>query len=65
MPNFKYPCGICKKSVNSNHRALQCDICDFWVHIKCNGLSDSDYLRLQLSDEKWFCSKCTSEILWC
>ena len=27
MP-VKYPCKICRKAVENNHRALQCDECD-------------------------------------
>ena len=26
----KCPCGICARPVASNHRALQCDRCDYW-----------------------------------
>ena len=60
---MNYPCGICGKSVNCNHKAIQCDLCDFWIHIKCNGLNANDYASLQKSSEKWFCSKCVYEIL--
>ena len=57
------PCGLCGKSVNSNHKAVQCDICNFWIHIKCNGLTANDYESLKLSDDPWFCNNCTNEAL--
>ena len=57
-----FPCGICSKSVNSNHRSIQCDICNQWIHIKCNKLSGSDYEYLQRSDDSWYCLKCTCEL---
>jgi Zn finger protein HypA/HybF involved in hydrogenase expression len=27
---IQYPCGICGRSVNSNHRAISCDNCEHW-----------------------------------
>ncbi|XP_057310678.1 uncharacterized protein LOC130648640 [Hydractinia symbiolongicarpus] len=60
---INFPCGVCGKSVNSNHKAIQCDICKFWIHIKCNGLNADDYISLQNSDELWFCCKCINKIL--
>ena len=30
--HMTFPCKICNKNVNDND---QCDICNFWVHIKC------------------------------
>ena len=54
----KYPCGICYKSVKSNHKAVQCDTCDLWVHIGCNGTSDDEYELLKVSDDLWECLVC-------
>ena len=33
---IKYPCTVCGRSVAKNHKALQCDYCDQWFHLKCN-----------------------------
>ena len=57
-----YPCNLCNKPVASTHKALCCDICDNWVHIKCNSVSASDYELLKHSDSKWFCVKCIGEV---
>ena len=56
--HVKFPCNLCSKPVAKNHRALCCDICDQWVHIKCNNISPSDYELLKSSESKWFCVKC-------
>ena len=32
---IKFPCGQCGKSVRSNQRAIQCEECLYWQHIKC------------------------------
>ena len=56
MPEF--PCTICTKNVNKNHRAVCCDSCNQWIHIKCNLLSKSDYDNLQLDPDPFFCISC-------
>ena len=37
LNNLKFPCSICNKNVLNNQKAIQCDSCDLWCHIKCNG----------------------------
>ena len=56
MPEF--PCISCNKNVNKNHKAVQCDICDGWIHLKCNYFNNNDYKYLQNSNEPFFCIKC-------
>ena len=29
---FKFPCGICEKSLNKNQKSMHCDGCNFWIH---------------------------------
>ena len=55
-----YPCKICDKNVNKNHKAFKCDnkTCNQWVHIKCNLLSNKDYTNLQNSNHHFFCINC-------
>ena len=60
---IKFPCKICKKSVNSNHKSIQCDICDNWIHLKCNNLNDIDNNSLKNSNEPWYCISCITIIL--
>ena len=39
-PNrLKWPCSICNKNCLKNQAAIQCDKCDKWCHIKCDGTS--------------------------
>ena len=52
------PCGICNKSVASNHRAIQCETCKFWIHIKCNNISPPQYTKYMSDDDPWICAKC-------
>ena len=42
IPKPIYPCGICSKNVGSR-KSLTCDICGYWSHIGCEGISAYDY----------------------
>ena len=59
----KEPCLKCNRNVNKNHRAVCCDICNRWVHIKCNFFNPIDYKRLQHDPLPFFCINCISEML--
>jgi hypothetical protein len=54
------PCGICFKPVGDNHRSIQCDVCNFWIHIKCNNISPSLYQELIQDEDPWICIKCNN-----
>ena len=47
----KFPCWICTASVHDKDKAVQCDLCELWIHIKCNNLNYLDYSYLQNCDE--------------
>ena len=51
-----------KKKVSENVKAVPCDLCELWVHIKCNNLNYLDYRYLQNSNESWYCIECCSTI---
>lgn len=47
-------CSVCKKQVLVNHRAIECDICNYWCHIKCGEVLPREYRRLQATrDFHW------------
>ena len=52
--NKKYPCIICKKSVQFNQNSILCSVCLKWCHVKC-GVP----LKVFQSDVDWICSPCT------
>ena len=59
---IKFPCKICENNVTYCNQAIQCDLCDSRVHIKCNDLNYIDYKFLQNSNDPWFCISCCSKI---
>ena len=63
-PGIRYPCGICYQSVRRNQKALLCDLCDFWIHCKCSGVSNQMYASYQRVDcFSWRCPRCLLSIL--
>ena len=55
----RFPCGVCEKPVATNQRAMQCDSCDSWVHIKCDRMSTAEYnLFAKHQWLAWECWKC-------
>ena len=40
---YKFPCGICEKSVNKNQKSIYCDNCGLWIHKSCEGLTDGEF----------------------
>ena len=56
-----YPCGICKKKVNKNQKAIRCDNCGLWVHSSSNDTTNEEYNLIQDSNNKsstWNCLVC-------
>ena len=47
--NPKYTCGSCNKQVGNQHKAVQCDICNYWNHIKCDGIDNKNYELMKKS----------------
>ena len=55
---IRHPCGICERPVAANHRAICCDSCDTWIHIKCANMSPKKYQKHQNSSCTWICFRC-------
>ena len=59
---FKYACPACLRTVAKNHRAVECDMCQNWYHIKCEGISPKTYNVMVQASEKdefnYICSPC-------
>ena len=51
----KDPCGVCKKTVKTEHKAILCNSCKFWSHIVCNGISLNEYENLKYKSDLWYC----------
>ena len=43
-----------------NHRAVQCEACYYWLHIKCEGISPAEYIILCCDDDPWICNDCSN-----
>ena len=45
--NCKADCGLCSDAVLKDHKAVQCDSCEMWVHNGCLFITESQYETLQ------------------
>ena len=61
--NPKIPCRNCAKNIHHKDKAAQCDLCEHWIHIKCNNLNYLDYKYLQTCNEPWYCIECCGKIV--
>ena len=57
----KFRCKTCAKNVQDKDKAVQCDLCEHWIHMKCNNLY-LDYRYPQNCNKSWYCIKCCSTI---
>ena len=62
IKNPKFPCRICTKNVHHKDKAVQCNLCELWIHIKCNNLNYLDYRYLQNCDQSWYCTECCNSL---
>ncbi|CAG2218688.1 SIAE [Mytilus edulis] len=53
-------CGICRKLVKRNDKAIQCDECDLWIHTRCTSVDNTTYTKLQNTNDQWFCQNCVA-----
>ena len=54
-----FPCTICAKNIHDKDKAVQSDLCQLWIHIKCKNLKTSVLVVSWLS---WHCMECCSPI---
>ena len=56
----KHLCMGCNGPVASNHRAMGCDQCGNWLHIKCGGITPTDYELFKAGKDPyvWTCPVC-------
>ena len=51
-----YPCVVCYKEVISD--AIECSLCQNWLHRKCAKLSKKELVKLSNEMYNWYCYKC-------
>ena len=64
VDNSESICGQCKKLVKNKNPAMECEICQQWYHIKCQGITNAEYECIKggkkeyLSKPHWYCQTC-------
>ena len=70
-PQARYPCGTCRRIVGVRNKAIQCEVCNYWNHIGCDGISTYDYDKMkklpQVERDKiiHYCKQCLEDALPC
>ena len=49
----RFPCIDCRKAVRKNSKAISCDVCKQWVHIKCCNFSVDKYNSYVANDTEF------------
>lgn len=56
-------CGFCELEVKEGDKAVACEICDKWYHIKCENLPEKVYEFMGTKEGKknllWYCNFCS------
>ena len=57
--NCKADCGLCSGAILKDHKAVECDSCEMWVHNGCSFvIPETQYETLQNRNCTWICPKC-------
>ena len=69
-PRGQFPCGkcdeLCKNGGKGDERSVQCNLCEYWFHMKCIPGMNADFLdNIVLAQEAtgtcfWACKCCKS-----
>ena len=54
MPKFS-------SNICNEHKAIYCDLCNMWVHTKCNKINIASYNMLPNDETKCCCIECSKE----
>ena len=61
--NSTVKCSVCGKTVARNHRAVECDACSLWCHIKCGKVNAKTYIdMMNTSQLQWTCPVCLTNL---
>ena len=58
---IKYPCLFCKKPCKCNQKAILCNTCNEWSHLKCNKLSINEFNTLENFNLPYLCPFCNND----
>ena len=62
----KYPCVTCTKAVTARCKAISCDLCEKWTHIRCSGyISNEKYNEIMENDTNFSfnCNTCVASMM--
>ena len=57
-PSTEHPCNVCTLEVEGSDKALCCDICDQWIHVTCDPVTEEstyDDMVANPTSLLWYC----------
>ena len=53
-------CKACNKKIHKKQKAISCDACERWIHLKCSDMTKSRYKENEIEnkDFPWVCDCC-------
>ena len=54
-------CPACGKIVLDNCKAIECDLCQSWYHLRCSQLSTKLYNYYTNNNDLWLCRRCRND----
>ena len=51
-------CKACNKVIKKSQKAISCDACERWSHLKCSDMSIKMYSENTMKDFPWVCNTC-------
>ena len=66
-PAKKFPCLKCDVHVKKTDKAVQCALCDLWVHVSCGAIDDELFKMISNITDRgiphvWSCACCTNAV---
>ena len=56
-------CGVCRRAVKEGQSSIECDVCEVWLHVDCEGLKRRDYDYFAgKGSALYVCRKCKGEV---
>ena len=51
-------CGACSRNIGIRQKAISCDKCTCWIHLKCSDMCHNKYKENENKEFIWSCSNC-------
>jgi hypothetical protein len=58
----KDKCLLCATAVKEEENGIQCELCEMWVHAKCEKINEEGFKVLSMDNIHWYCLGCNKGV---